>query len=226
MRAMDYFPRGASRRPHRVARSVIFSLVLGLLVALASAASDSAEAHAKGQKAYYFLVHEIKLAEDVPAEIQKLVRTRLTKAIKDHARLVEALPPDAPDPKADPKAFARYIKKNKIRPFRVNVEVTEYSHEVEEMPAGRRGQRLTVEIALRTFGETMPKRVMAFSGEGSATIKVEIGKKLRTRDSKYANREAVQLAVADALRISLKRLEEKPKKKKKKRKKRKKRRKK
>ena len=162
-------------------------------------------AHAKGKRSYYFLVSEVKLVEGIPNEIADLVRDRLTRAITRHERLIEALPADAPDPKADPKAFARYIKKRKIRPFRVNVEVTQYSHEVASSPRG--GKHLVVSIALRTFGETMPKRVMAFSGEGSAKIKMDIGKTLRDRDSQVANKDAAELAIADALQVSLARLE-------------------
>jgi hypothetical protein len=43
-------------------------------------------------------------------------------------------------------------------------------------------KRLVVRLGLRTFGETFPERVMGFAAEGSATIKVDVGKKLRPAD--------------------------------------------
>jgi hypothetical protein len=66
------------------------------------------------------------------------------------------------------------------------------------------------------FGETYPKRVMAFTGDGSATVKIDIGKKLRKRDTDYANEEAMKLAVADAIAASIAKLKAPPEKTKKK----------
>ncbi len=190
---------------HSRPRFPVALAVATLVLASWVLAAGPTPAHAKGKRSYYFLVAEVKLVDGIPNEIADLVRDRLTRAIAGHTRLIEALPADAPDPKAEPKAFARYIAKRKIRPFRINVEVTQHSHEVSAAPRG--GKQLVVSIALRTFGETMPKRVMVFSGEGSATIKMDIGKTLRARDSKVANKDAAELAIADALAISLKRLE-------------------
>ncbi len=166
-------------------------------------------AHAGPKKVYYFLLSEVKLAEGIPSEIGDLVRTQLISAITRHNRLIATLPDRAPDPKAQPKLFARFVKKRNIRPYRVNVEVTRYSHDVDAASGKSGGQELTVSLALRTFGETMPQRVMAFTGEGSATIKLEIGKTLHPRDSRFANKDAVRLAIDDALATSLKRLQAK-----------------
>ena len=69
---------------------------------------------------------------------------------------------------------------------------------------------LRLSSRLRTFGETIPDRIMAFSGSGSAQVKVDIGKKLRPADTEYANREAATLAIAEALERSIKKLQEKP----------------
>jgi hypothetical protein len=173
--------------------------------------------HAERKQTYYFLVYDIKLAEGLPGHVEDLVRKQVIKAIAAHERLIEALPADAPDPKASAKAFIRYKKQRKLRPYRVNVDVTDYSHEVEELSAPRRGQRLTVSISLRMFGETIPERVMGFTGEGSATIKMDIGKRLRDRDSKVANHDAIELAVNDALATSLVKLDTQDNKKSKKR---------
>lgn len=188
--------------PHLAARVQVAILAALALALLAS------PAHGKGSKrTYYFLVHEIKLADGIPAELGALIQDQITRAIVAHEQLIEALPADAPDPQTDVKGFQRYIKKHKLQPYRVNVEIIEYEHDVAELPAPRKGQRLTVSISLRTFGETIPARVMAFSGEGSATVKMDIGKRLRPRDTEVGNQEAAQLAIAEALAISLTRLE-------------------
>ncbi|MEM9492559.1 MAG: hypothetical protein AAGC55_25650, partial [Myxococcota bacterium] len=162
-------------------------------------------ASAKGKRTYVFLVHDIALKDGIPAEITEVVRGQLLRAIRAHARLSAQLPEGAPDPKSEPKKFSAFIARNKLEPYRLNVEVTQYTHGVEPSPNG--GKRLTVSLALRTFGETMPVRKMAFSGEGSATIRMDVGKKLRERDSTYARKEAAKEAIAEALTISLQRLD-------------------
>lgn len=188
------------------ARGLVAALVAGWLVAGLAGAGT---AHAQGKKrpAYCLLVTDIQAADGVPEALPELVRERLVAAIDEHQRLVATLPEGAPDPQAAPKAFTAYMKKRRLTPYRLNVEITGYHQEVETSPRG--GQRLSVHVALRTFGETMPVRVMAFSGEGSATIKLDVGKRLRERDAAYADREAVTQAVGDALAESIRRLDEK-----------------
>lgn len=199
-------------RLHSPRRTLVPLLAVVLFMGLMAGSS-----HAERKQTYYFLVYDIKLAEGLPGHVEDLVRKQVIKAIAAHERLIEALPADAPDPKASAKAFIRYKKQRKLRPYRVNVDVTDYSHEVEELSAPRRGQRLTVSISLRMFGETIPERVMGFTGEGSATIKMDIGKRLRDRDSKVANHDAIELAVNDALATSLVKLDTQDNKKSKKR---------
>ena len=64
----------------------------------------------------------------------------------------------------------------------------------------------TVRLALRTFGETFPERIMGFAAEGSATIKVDVGKKLRAADRTFAIKSACEGAVGDAMAASLTKL--------------------
>lgn len=193
-----------------VSRSNASRIVLAAAVLACAVLVALGAAQAKGQRTYFFLLHEVKLVgADMPAELEEQVRGQLIKALSQHERLTDALPAGAPDPKTDPKGFEQYIKKNKIQPYRVNVEVTAYSRDSEAVDEPRKGNRLEVSVSLRTFGETMPKRVMAFTGEGSATIKVEVGKKIRDRDWEYANQNAIEIAVAEALQMSIDRLDAK-----------------
>jgi hypothetical protein len=186
-------------------------LPAAIAVASLGAARDAAAGDKRAGKTYYFLLWKVTLADGVPAGIAAQVETQARKAIEAHPQLVGVLPDDAPDPKANPKAFKRYITRHRIRPYRVNIEVTSYEQEVEPMPAPRRGNRITVSVALRTFGETMPMPSMAFAGEGSATIKMEVGKRIRDRDRQIANQESLELAVDKALATSIVRLEAKAK---------------
>jgi len=181
---------------------------LAVLVAVAGARP----AHAKSRDSYIFLISRVDLGSGVPKEIEAQVVARLRAAIAAHEELESSLPAGAPDPEAKPQKFKSYLKARRQRAFKVNVEVTQYSTNVEQASAGRgkTGRYLTVRVTLRLFGETVPDRVMAFTGDGSATIKLEIGKEPRPRDREEANSAALDEAVASAITHSLRKLNEPP----------------
>lgn len=193
----------ARNRPARAA-----ALALAALAALAVAWPRAAEAKRRKKPTYVFLVTRVELEKGVPAKLEAVLREKLAAAIEEHAQLEAKLDEDAPDPEKDPKAFERYLKKKRISAYKVNVEVIGYERTVEDNP-NKSGNVLTVHVALRLFGETMPKRVMAFTGDGSATIKLETGKTVRSRDDQVAHEDATELAVADAVAVSLRKLERK-----------------
>jgi hypothetical protein len=179
------------------------SLAVALAVAAALLASTpAAQAKKKPKHTYYFEVSKVTLAEGVPPAIARAVRAQLAVAIEKHDRIVAALE-GAPDPAVDPKKYKAYLKKKKLRAFKVNVEVTAYEHAIVPMPAPRTGQRLEVSIELHAFGETIPDRVMAFSGGGSAGVMIEIGKKLRPRDSEIGNHDTIEMALDKAIAESI-----------------------
>ena len=67
-------------------------------------------------------------------------------------------------------------------------------------------QRLTVHLAIHMLGEHIPGRTIAFTGDGTATIKQEVGKTVRQADRDYSWDGAAELAVKDAIETSLKQL--------------------
>lgn len=178
--------------------------VLAVAAALLTSA-PAAEAKGKAKHTYYFEVSKVTLAEGVPPQLAEAVRAQLVEAIEKHDKIVAAIE-GAPDPAADPKKYKAYLKKKKLRAFKVNVEVMSYVHKIVPMPAPRTGQRLEVSIELHTFGETIPDRVMAFTGGGSAAVMIEIGKKLRPRDSEVANHDTIEMALDKAIAESINKL--------------------
>jgi hypothetical protein len=179
------------------------------LAALAGALALEPAASAKPAETYIFLVSRVDLAKkDMPRTLEKQVQDEVTKAVEAHAELDGAMPAGAPDPEVKPKDFKSYLNKRKQRAFKVNVEVTDYERSV--VPRDGRDQLLSVRVALRIFGETVPDRVMAFTGEGSATIQIEVGKTVRDKDRTYADQQAIEVAVGDAIATSIKKLREPP----------------
>ena len=62
------------------------------------------------------------------------------------------------------------------------------------------------------LGETIPGRTMGFTGDGKATIKQEVGIKLRDRDREYTWDQAAELAIDDAMKTVFRQLAAPPRK--------------
>jgi len=180
------------------------------LAAIAIAMVSTSTALAESKQTYVFTVDKLDSKVPTPEAVMTTVREALAKKIEASDRLQADLPADAPDPATAEKKFIAFLAKRNMRAFRVHVEITEYELSEEE---ARSGKNVVVRVALRMFGETVPKRTMAFTGDGSAMIKLGVGKNVRPKDREVANRDAIELAIDDALATSIKKLEEEPKKK-------------
>ena len=197
-----------------------FSVVSGALLALVAIASarpnvgHSAPGHSHAKPAhaatYYFQFAETKAAAEVAAEAAAEATPRITaqvtKALGSTPGLVANVD-GAPDWQTDGPGFSKFLAVHHIdNGYRVAVEITEASLEVEQVDDRPNTQRLVVKVALRMLGETLPKRTIAFTGEGRATIKQDVGKKISARDREFAWDGAAELAVADAIKSSMAKL--------------------
>jgi hypothetical protein len=188
------------------------SFAVGAALAALAVLAPSGSARARPRDTYVFLISRVDLGKGIPAEVKGQTSARVDAAILAHEELAPALGQDAPDPEAEPQKFKKYLKARRQRAFKVNVEVTQYSIELEPVPGARStsSQYLTVRAAVRLFGETVPDRVMAFTGDGSATVKLEVGKTVRPRDRDEATSSALDQAVAGAIAQALRKLDEVP----------------
>jgi len=179
--------------------------VAGVLALVALVALPRA-ADARPKKRYHIALIEVTAAEGLPAESADAIpaaRAEVAKQLLSNPQL--ATLDGAPDPATDAKKFKAWLTKKKIAgAYRMNVEITSYEEVLEDKDASvNQEKRLTIRLGLRTFGETIPERKMAFAADGSATIKVDVGKKLRPRDREFAIQSAVEGAVTDALAASI-----------------------
>jgi hypothetical protein len=170
--------------------------VLFLLCALATVAT------AQPKKKYHFDLAAVNVKPEVKADVAKSAQPRVEEQVKkvfaSHPQLVGTLD-GAPDWKTQADAYRKFLaKKGLAGAFHVTVDVTDASEEV--VPTDKPNtQRYNVRIAIHMLGETMPGRTMGFTGEGQATIKQEIGRKLTERDKKYTWDSAAEAAVNDAM---------------------------
>lgn len=189
-------------------RSRPHALVALLAVAIcAVVTSPESQARRRAPRTLLYEITQIKLAKGTPAVVRERTKARLAAAIDKHDRLIGELAADAPDPDKDPEAYKKYLRRHRVRAFKVNLEILAYESKVEPVPGPKSGNYVVVHIALRLFGVTIPDRRMAFAGDGSATIKVEVGSRVRERDQVYAEKQAVDLAIAAAIEHSIEKLE-------------------
>jgi hypothetical protein len=186
---------------------VIFALVLvGIAVSTAAAAP----------KKYHFKLAAVTAKAEVKADVAKestpRVEAYIKKTFDSHPQLVPTLD-GAPDPDAKAEAFRKFLKaKGLSGAYLVTVEITEASTEVVPVESKPGTQRLVNRIAVHILGETIPGRTMGFTGDGQATIKQEVGKKVRDRDKEFAWDSAAEVAIADAMKTVFKQLAVPPKK--------------
>lgn len=191
-------------------------ILLGTVVAVALSAVAIQVAQAeKAPERYVFVLSRVDLPKGTPPALEAVLRSQVTAAVAKEPRLEAGIPKDAPpyDEKAKGrygnKPFHKYMAKHRLRPFRITVEVTKYDPTLVPNPK-KPGQILGSTLMLRIFGETIPDRVMAFSGDGSATVLAEVGKKVRTSDRTWVDTDAADLAIEKAIAMSIVKLDTKP----------------
>jgi hypothetical protein len=183
---------------------------LAFVVAAAAVALATTPADAKPKKKYHFALEDVRAGKDVTADLATEVTPRLKaqaeKLLGSNAQIVVKLD-GAPDPATDAAGFQKYLAKNKIDgAYKVTVEITAATEEVEPVESKPNTQRIDVHLEVHMFGETMPARKMGFYGDGSSTIKEEIGKKLRPKDRDAAWDDAANEALTKAIDESLTKL--------------------
>lgn len=181
-------------------RSVIAALAaVGVLAGVGTPAAD-----AKDRVEYIYRIGKVSAAKGIKAPMEH-IRKGLLKGVTKAGKISATFPEGAPDPKKEPKRFKKYLKKKRLKAYKVNLEVIQYEETVEELD-DRGHKRVAVRISVRLFGETIPDRVMAFAGKGSATVKLDVGRKVRDRDREVANHDAIEVAIDQAIGESLRKL--------------------
>jgi hypothetical protein len=196
----DHESHGSTRRlMMRPMRTV--SILASLLVFVATVGV----ADAAPKKKYHFELAGVLLKPEVKADVAKIAKERVEgivkKAFATHPQLVADLE-GAPD-KGNADAYRKYLAKKGIAgAYLVTVEITEATEEVVPMEGKANAQRVVVHVGLHVLGETIPGRTMGFTGDGQATIKQEVGMKVRQRDRDYTWDSAAETAVGDAMKTA------------------------
>jgi hypothetical protein len=137
---------------------------------------------------------------DVAKEAQPRIEAVFKKALESHPQLVLSVA-GAPDPEANAAGYRKFLTKKGISSaYLVTVEVTEASIEIVPLEEKKNTQRISVTVGLHVLGETIPGRTMGFTGDGRATVKQEVGMKIRDKDRQFTWDSAAETAVENALK--------------------------
>jgi len=186
-------------------------------IAVAAVAAFGAAAEAAPKKKFHFELTAVTPKPEVKPEVAKAATPRIEAQVKKvfetHPQLVGKLE-GAPDPKTNAEAYRKYLgTKGIASAYSVSVDITDASEEVVPFDDKPNAQRLVIHIAIHMLGETIPGRTMGFTSDGKATIKQEVGMKIRDRDREYTWDQAAELAVEDAMEKVFSQLTAPPKKK-------------
>ena len=189
--------------------------LLSALCAAVMAVSVVAEV-ALAKKKYHFELTAVTAKSEVKPDVSRAatprVEAQVKKVFETHPQLVAKLD-GAPDPKANADGYRKYLAKKAISgSYLVTVEITDASEELVPLDDKPNSQRLVIHVAIHMLGENIPGRTMGFTGDGKATIKQEVGVKVRDRDRAYTWDQAAELAVDDAMKTVFQQLALPPKK--------------
>jgi hypothetical protein len=174
------------------------TLALAAAIATAGTAAEAAP-----KKKYHFELTAVTAKSEIKPDVARAatprIQAQVVKTFSSHPQLAAKLD-GAPDPKSNADGYRRYLTQHGIAgAYLVTVEITEASEELEPLD-DKNSQRLVIRIGIHMLGETIPGRTMGFTGDGKATIKQEVGIKLRDRDREYTWDQAAELAIADAMK--------------------------
>lgn len=180
-------------------------LAVPAVAGLPSGGVAEAAPKAAAKKKYHFKLTKVLVKPEVAPEVGKEAQPRVEavfkKALENDPQLVLALD-GAPDPEqANGAPYRKFLQKNGVHAaYLVTVEVTEASIEIVPLEEKKNSQRIVVSVGIHVLGETIPGRTMGFTGDGRATVKQEIGMKIRDRDREFTWDSAAETAVAEALK--------------------------
>ena len=179
------------------------SLLMVVMALMFFATATNADAAPKPKK-YHFQLTKILVKPEVSADVAKVAQARVEalfkKALDEHPQLVQQLE-GAPDPEKNAAAYRKWLTKKGISgAYLVTVEITSATQEIVPLEEKKNTQRIVVSLGIHVLGETIPGRTMGFTGDGAATVKQEIGMKVRDKDVQFTLDGAAETAINDALK--------------------------
>lgn len=177
-----------------------------LVAALLFGAAVPALAAKRSGERYYLQVTGAEVAPSLPATLGPKAQAALVKLVAARKEFVTTLE-GAP---ADPAALTAWLKKKKLKAYKVVVKVVDYKLSVAPKEEGKASQVVKVTTQVDLLASAIPDNAMAITGSGGATIGSEVGAKVRPRDEELATSDSLDAALSAAIEDTVKKLQAPP----------------
>jgi hypothetical protein len=179
----------------RTLSMVLLALAVVTLGPLGAPAAEAKTAK-KPKERYFVTITKVYTAEGAPEAIAEVAKNTLVEIISKRPEFILTLE-GAPD-RSDAPKFSAWLRKKKIKAYDVELKLTVYTREVTPQPE-KKGQILAVKIAVEINGSSVPDGSWAMTGDGSAQMAAEVGKKISEATEKNVLRETMVGALTMAV---------------------------
>ncbi len=187
------------RRSNRLWLSALVSMVC-----VAICVFVCTQAQAKPPR-YFVRVRNVIEAPGVTSGFVDEANALFTEELKKHDAFTLEWPADLP---SDPDALVTALRKRKLRAFEVSLKILDVKRALDPPPAGKQYRVLERGIKLSVFGDTLPDKVLAIGGDGESSVAAEVGKNADIdKEGKALMSEATKVAVAQAVEMTLTKLD-------------------
>lgn len=185
-------------RNHGSRRRLLFvTALVPLCLAATPASSDRAR--------FFVVVRGVEEASGVRSDLLEDARKLFSDELARHPELTLTPPPELnADPAGDKETYKEALRAHKLRAIELTLRILDVTKSTEAPPAGKALRVLKRGIRLSVIGDTLPDKIMAIGGDGSAAIAAEIrktdneeveGHKLLAEAAKIAITQAVDMTV-------------------------------
>ncbi len=158
---------------------------------------------------YHFELTAVTATPKAPAEVTVKAKALFNEIVA--ARPESVTLEGAPDPKAQPAEFRRWLDDRGIKAFAVELKIDDYQRSLapDDKP-GASGQLLTVRVGLSLVGSQMPGNALALAGSGASTVTAGVGSTVRPREEEGARDDALRDALTHAVEDAVAKLSAPP----------------
>lgn len=161
-------------------------------------AKTKAKPKAKPRERYYLQVDKVVPAEGISAAVADAAKATFLDLLSKRPEFVMTME-GAPDPATDVPGYLAYLKKHKLKAYTVELRVDKYERSLAPLVAPKKGQLLTISVAVSVLGADIPEGSWAMTGDGSASIAAEVGTKVSAKLEERITGETLTGALTQAV---------------------------
>jgi hypothetical protein len=153
---------------------------------------------------YFVVVRGVDEAPGVQSGFVDEAKQLFVDELKRHPEFTLEPPAGLP---TEPAEMSKALKQKHMRAFEVTLKIQEVTRELQPPKPGKQFKMLVRGIKLSVFGSTLPDKILAIGGDGDAQVATEVGKAENLdQEAKQLLGECTKVAVAQAVEMTLTKL--------------------